>query len=157
MPRHPVPPGATPRPPRPTARRGRRRPPRGQRGRLIGGPTEDDEDRPAPPVTQRPDDHLDPGNAVGVAREGLGTAEAPTGSGGQNEPDRAARDGSGRGLGEHGHDSVACVKHGADTVASMLELAADLLPLLEAGVPVAAVTITRSCAAHRAGWVPHSP
>lgn len=35
------------------------------------------------------------------------------------------------------------MKHGADTVAVMLELAADLLPLLESGVPVAAVTVTR--------------
>ncbi len=111
--------------------------------RIVGRRAEDHDDRVAPPVAQRPDGLLDPRDTVGIAREGLGTAEATTGPGGEDEARRAVREDVDEGLGKHGHGSVACVKHGADSVAGMLELAADLLPLLEAGTPVAAVTVTR--------------
>lgn len=111
--------------------------------RLVGGRAEHDDDRVAAAVAERTDGLLDPGNTVGITREGLGAAEAPPGPGGENEPRGQPSDGVAGGLGGHDHDSVACAKHGADTLADMLELAGDLLPVLDAGMPVAAVTVTR--------------
>lgn len=109
----------------------------------VGCGTQDDEDGVAPAGAEGANGLLDPGDAVRIAGESLGAPESATGSGGEDEARGRLSDGGGTGRGGHGHDSVACVKHGGDTVASMLELAADLLPLIERGVPVAAVTVTR--------------
>lgn len=103
----------------------------------VGPGSERDGDVAASALSQRAHGEGEPRRPGGGAGEGLGAAETATRTRGEDE----SRDGDG-GLGGHGHDSVACAKHAPITVVPMLDLAADLVPLLDAGVPLAAVTVT---------------